>query len=187
VPFHQDVFSSTWVLVKTSGDPSQLIPALRLALRDVDPALPAFAMTPLEDVVSGSVSRRRFTTLLIVIFAGVALLLAAVGLYGVVAYTVSQRTREIGLRMAMGAQRGQVMRMVLGGGMKLALIGVVLGIGGALSLASLLASLLFGVTPFDPASYAATAALLLTVAAVACYVPARRAMTMDPLRALRHD
>ena len=187
VPLQQDVFSTMWVMVKTSGDPLQLAAAARLAVRDVDPSLPAFAMLPLEDVVWESVAERRFTMLLLVIFALVALLLAAVGLYGVVAYTVSQRTREIGLRMAMGAQRGDVLRMVLGGGMKLAMIGVVLGVGGALSLSSLVTSLLFGVTPFDPASYAATALLLLTVAAIACYVPARRAMTMDPLHALRQD
>ena len=187
VPLEQDVFSTMWVMVKTADDPLQLAAAARLAVRDVDPSLPAFAMFPLEDVVWESVAQRRFTMLLLVIFALVALLLAAVGLYGVVAYTVSQRTREIGLRMAMGAQRGDVLRMVLGGGMKLAMIGVVLGIGGALSLASLVASLLFGVTPFDPASYAGTALLLLAVAAIACYVPARRAMRMDPLHALRHD
>jgi predicted permease len=187
VPFQQDVFSTMWVMVKTADHPSQLAAAARLAVRDVDPSLPAFAMTPLEDVVWQSVAQRRFAMLLLVIFALVALFLAAVGLYGVVAYTVSQRTREIGLRMAMGAQRGDVLRMVVGGGMKLALIGVVLGIGGALSLASLVASLLFGVTPFDPPSYAATAVLLLGVAAIACYVPARRAMRMDPLQALRHD
>jgi len=187
VPFEQDAFSTMWVMVKTADDPLQLAAAARLAVRDVDPSLPAFAMFPLENVVWESVAQRRFTMLLLVIFAVVALLLAAVGLYGVVAYTVSQRTREIGLRMAMGAQRGDVLRMVLGGGMKLAMIGVVLGIGGALSLASLVVSLLFGVTPFDPASYAATALLLLTVAAIACYVPARRATRMDPLHALRHD
>jgi predicted permease len=187
VPFQQDVFSTTWVMVKTAEDPLQLAAAARLALRDVDPSLPAFAMTPLEDVVWQSVAERRFAMLLLVIFALVALFLAAVGLYGVVAYTVSQQTREIGLRMAMGAQRGDVLRMVLGGGMKLALIGVVLGMVGALSLAGLVASLLFGVTPFDPASYAGTAVLLLAVAAMACFVPARRAMRMDPLQALRHD
>ena len=187
VPFRQDVFNTTWVILRTAGDPSALAAAARMAVREVDPSLPVFSMRPLEAVVRESVAQRRFSMLLLVIFAGVALFLAAVGLYGVVAYTVSQRTREIGLRMAMGAQRGDVLRMVLGGGMKLALIGVVLGIGGALSLATLVRSLLFGVTPFDPASYAGTAVLLLTVAAVACYVPARRAMTMDPLHALRHD
>lgn len=144
-------------------------------------------MTPLEDVVWQSVAPRRFAMLLLVIFALVALFLAAIGLYGVVAYTVSQRSREIGLRMAMGAQRGDVLRMVLADGMQLAMVGVVLGMGGALSLASLVASLLFGITPFDPVSDAGTAALLLLVAAIACYVPARRAMTMDPLQALRQN
>jgi ABC-type antimicrobial peptide transport system permease subunit len=125
--------------------------------------------------------------MLLGLFAFVALFLAAVGLYGVVAYTVSQRTQEIGLRMAIGAEPGDVMRMVVGGGMKLAAIGVAIGIAGALALASLVASMLYGVTPFDPVSYATTAGVLLGVAALACWVPARRAMRVDPLVALRQE
>jgi ABC-type antimicrobial peptide transport system permease subunit len=117
----------------------------------------------------------------------VALFLAAVGLYGVVAYAVSQRTQEIGLRMAIGAQRGDVLRMVLAGGMKLALVGVVLGIGIALAVARSLRSLLFEVTPFDAWSYVVTATVLLAVSALACYVPARRATAVDPLVALRTE
>jgi putative ABC transport system permease protein len=138
-------------------------------------------------MVSESVAQRRFSMLLLSLFAFVALFLAAVGLYGVVAYTVSQRTQEIGVRMAIGAQRGDVLRMVLGSGMKLASLGVVIGIAAALALAGLVASMLFGVTPFDPASYGVTAALLLGVAALACYLPARRAMRVDPLIALRQE
>ena len=187
VPYRQDVFSAMWVMVRTQGDPAQMSGAARLAVREVDPSLPAFSMTPLADVVSESVAQRRFSMLLLGLFALVALFLAAVGLYGVVAYTVSQRTQEIGLRMAIGAQPGDVLRMVLGGGMKLALLGVAIGIVGALGLASLVASMLFGVTPFDPVSYAATATGLLLVAALACYVPARRAMAVDPLVALRQE
>jgi ABC-type antimicrobial peptide transport system permease subunit len=123
--------------------------------------------------------------LLLVLFAGVALFLAAVGLYGVVAYTVSQRTREIGLRMAIGAEPGHVMSMILGGGMKLVLIGVAIGVAGALALSRFVETLLFNVPPSDPLSYGLTAGLLIVVAVVACYVPARRAMRVDPLIAMQ--
>jgi putative ABC transport system permease protein len=158
---------------------------VRQVVRDIDPALPAFSMTPLATVISDSVAQRRFSMLLLGVFALVALFLAAVGLYGVVAYTVSQRTPEIGLRMAIGAQGGDVLRMVIGGGMKLAILGVVLGTAGALALARLVATMLYEVTPFDPTSYASTAAVLLAVALLACYIPARRAMGVDPIVALR--
>ena len=187
VPHKQDVFGTMWLLARTSGDPSQMINTARQTVRDIDAGLPAFSITPLEDVVSESVAQRRFSMLLLGLFAFVALFLAAVGLYGVVSYTVSQRTQEIGLRMAIGAAPTQVMRMVVGSGMKLALLGVVLGIVAALGLANLVASMLFGVTPFDPVSYGLTAAVLLTVAALACYLPARRAMRVDPIIAMRHQ
>jgi putative ABC transport system permease protein len=187
VPHKQDVFGTMWVLARTSSDPAAMIATARGAVRGIDPSLPAYSMTPLADVVSESVAERRFSMLLLGLFAGVALFLAAVGLYGVVSYTVSQRTQEIGLRMAIGAEPGQVMRMVVGGGMKLALLGVVLGIAAALGLANLVASMLFGVTPFDPVSYALTAGVLLVVAALACYLPARRAMRVDPIIAMRHQ
>jgi putative ABC transport system permease protein len=117
----------------------------------------------------------------------IALFLAAVGLSGVVAYTVSQRTQEIGVRMAIGAQRGDVLSMVVGGGMKLALVGVAIGLAAAMALSRLLETMLFQVAPSDPASYAATAILLLIVAALACYVPARRATRVDPILALRQE
>jgi putative ABC transport system permease protein len=185
VPFRQDVFSSMWVLVQTAGDPARLSAAARQVVRDVDRGLPAFSMSPLADVVSESVAQQRFSMLLLGLFAGIALFLAAVGLYGVVACTVSQRTQEIGVRMAMGAQRGQVLGMIIGGGMRLTLVGVAIGIAGALALARLVESMLFEVTPFDPASYVATAGLLMAVAALACYIPARRAMRVDPIVALR--
>lgn len=187
VPFKQDVFGSMAVLVRTTGDPTAQTATVRQVVREIDRALPAYAITRLDEVVSESVAERRFSMLLLGLFALVALFLAAVGLYGVVAYAVSQRTQEIGLRMAIGAQRGDILRLVLGGGMKLAAVGTAIGIGAALLLASYIASLLFGVTTFDPVSYLATATVLLVVAALACYVPARRAMAVDPLVALRQE
>jgi putative ABC transport system permease protein len=187
VPFEQDVFSSMWIVARTDGDPAQLAGAARLAVRELDSGLPASRMGPLADAVSDSVAQRRFSMLLLGLFALIALFLAAVGLYGVVAYAVGQRTREIGVRMAIGAQAGDVLRLVLGGGMRLAFAGVAVGTAAALALARLVASLLFEVTPFDPTSYAATALVLLAVAALACYLPASRAMRLDPLAALREE
>jgi len=186
VPMAQDDFSTMWVLARVkAGDPAQLAGAARQAVRDLDQGLPAYSVTPLATVVSDSVAQRRFSMLLLVLFAGVALFLAAVGLYGVVAYTVSQRTREIGLRMAIGAEPGHVMSMIVGGGMKLVLLGVTIGVAGALAFSRLVRTLLFNVAPSDPASYALTALLLIVVAAIACYVPARRAMRVDPLIAMQ--
>ena len=187
VPFKQDVFSSMWLMVKTNGDPAPYASLVRRSVREIDGSLPAYSILPLAEVVSDSIAQRRFSMLLLVLFALVALFLAAVGLYGVVSYAVSQRTQEIGVRMAIGAQRGDVLRMVLGDGMKLALLGVAIGLGAATASTGYLASLLFSVTPFDPASYLVTAGILVAVAVLACYVPARRAMRVDPLIALRQE
>jgi putative ABC transport system permease protein len=186
-PFAHDLFGTMTMMVRVAGRPEDFAASARQAVREIDGSLPAFAITPLKEVVSGSVAQRRFSMLLLAVFAMVALFLAAVGLYGVVAYAVSQRTQEIGLRMAIGAQREDVLLMVLRGGMKLALVGIVLGVGAALALARYVQSLLFEVTPFDPWSYVATAAVLLAVSALACYVPARRATAVDPLVALRAE
>ncbi len=187
VPYAQEPFGNMWVVVRAKGDPAQLSAAARQAVQDIDNSLPVFAMTPLADVVSESISQRRFSMLLIGVFAGVALVLAAVGLYGVVSYSVSHRTQEIGLRMAIGAQRGDVLRLVVGGGMKLAVIGAAAGLAGALALSNVMTAMLFELTPLDMVSYSGTAALLLAVAMVACYVPARRAMQVDPIVALRAE
>jgi putative ABC transport system permease protein len=187
VPFRQDMFGGMWVVASTDGDPADLAPVARQVIRELDARLPAAQMGPLSAVLSESVAQRRFSMLLLGLFALIALFLASVGLYGVVAYTVSQRTQEIGVRMAIGAQAGDVLRMVVGGGMKLAFAGVAIGIAGAMALSRLVASMLYEVTPVDPASYAATTVLLLAVAALACYLPARRAMRVDPLTALRQE
>jgi putative ABC transport system permease protein len=187
VPSKQDDFSTMWIVVRTDGDPAILSPSARQAVKALDPSLPAYSIVRLSSVVSDSVAQRRFSMLLLAAFALVALFLAAIGLYGVVAYTVSQRTQEIGVRMAIGAQQSDVLRLVVGGGMKLAIVGVAVGLAGAVALARFVATMLFEVTPFDPASYGATAALLLGIAALACYMPARRAMRVDPLTALRQE
>ena len=187
VPFGQDAFSAMTVVLRTPGDPAHLSTAARQAVREIDPALPAFGITPLREIVGDSVAERRFSMLLLGAFAIVAVFLAAVGLYGVVAYSVSQRTQEIGLRMAIGAQARDVLTMILGGGMRLAAIGVAIGLAGALALSRLLRTLLFGVQPMDPASYLLTAAILTIVAALACYLPARRATRVDPIVALRNE
>jgi len=187
VPYRQDIFSSMWIMARTGGDPARLGASVRQVMREIDPALPAFRLGPLTEAVTESVAERRFSMLLLTVFAGIAVFLAAVGLYGVVAYTVTQRTQEIGLRMAIGARPADVLRMVVGDGLKLATIGVVLGTAVALGLARVMETMLFGVTPFDAASYSTTAMVLLAVAALACYMPARRAMRVDPLVALRQE
>ena len=187
MPVTQDGFSTLWVMARTDRDPNALQPTVRQIVRDLDSNLPAYSMTPLVDVVSESVAQRRFSMLLILLFGVVALFLSAVGLYGVVAYTVSLRTREIGLRMAIGAMPSDVMKMILGGGMKLAALGVALGVVAALALSQLVEAMLFEVEPSDPASFAATAVLLLAVAALACYIPARRAMRVDPMVTLQQE
>jgi predicted permease len=187
VPYRQDVFSTMWVVARTDRDPAQLIAGARQAVREIDPALPAYSITALGDVITESVAQRRFSMLLLAAFALTALFLAGVGIYGVVGYSVSQRTQEIGVRLAIGAERRDVLALVVGGGMKLAVIGVAIGLAGALALTRLITTMLFDVTPFDPTSYAVTAIVLLAIAAIACYLPARRAMNVDPLVAIRTE
>jgi putative ABC transport system permease protein len=187
VPFAQDPFSTMWAVVRTDGDPLQQASTARNAVRSIDPALPAYSVTSLADVLGESVADRRFSMLLLAVFALIALFLAGIGLYGVVAYTVSQRTQEIGVRMAIGAQRSDVLKMVLGGGMKLALVGVAVGLVGAIVFARFVSTQLFGITPLDPMSYGVTVAVLLAIAALACLGPARRAARVDPLVALRQE
>ena len=187
VPFKQDVFSTMWIVARTDRDPTEQVAVVRQVVRAIDPSLPAYSMVALDSVVSDSVAQRRFSMLLLTGFALIALFLAGIGLYGVVAYTVSQRTQEIGVRMAIGAQPSDVLKMIVGGGMKLALVGVVVGLAGAMVLARFVSAMLFEVTTFDPASYAVTAFMLFVIAALACYLPARRAMRVDPLTALRQE
>ncbi len=173
------------LLVRASVDAEALASAVRGAIRDVDPALAVFGVEALDSTVARSISQRRFTMLLVGLFAAVALVLAAVGVHGVLSYTVAQRTREIGIRMALGARPGRVVGLVVGQGLVLALVGLALGFAGAVGLTRALERLLFGVTPTDPATYLAVGGFLALVALGASYIPARRAANVDPLVALR--
>jgi putative ABC transport system permease protein len=174
-------------MIRSSGDPMQLAGAVRTAIASIDPDQPVAKMQTMDEVVANSLNQPRFTALLLAIFSGVAVTLAVVGIYGVLFYTVSQRTHEIGIRMALGAQRSDVLRMVLSHGMALTLFGVGIGLALALAASRFLQKLLFEVQPTDPITYAGVAALLAAVALVACYIPARRATKVDPMVALRYE
>jgi len=171
--------------VRASGDPMQMVAAVRGQVWAVDKDQPISDIETMERLMAKSVAPRRFNLLLLGVFALVGLALAGVGLYGVISYTVTQRTREIGVRMALGAQRVDVLRLVIREGMKLAFIGALLGLGGALALTRLLKTLLFGVSATDPLTFIVIAAVLIIVALLACWIPARRAASMDPLVSLR--
>jgi predicted permease len=164
-----------------------LTPEVYRAVAEIDAALPIIQLRTMDDVIGDSLVRQRFLSQLLGIFAGVALLLAAIGTYGILAYMVTERNREIGIRMALGAGSGRVVHLVLRQGMSIALIGIVVGIGGALALSRIMESLLFGVTPSDPLTFGSVAAVITLVAIVACLVPMRRATRVDPLQAIRSD
>jgi ABC-type antimicrobial peptide transport system permease subunit len=165
----------------------RLASAVRREIQAVDKDIPVIDVRSMDDVLDREVVQRRAQMLLLSIFAASALLLASIGIYGVLAYLVSQRTQEIGIRMALGASARDVLFTVAGQGLVLSIVGVVLGIAAALALSRVVSSLLFGVSPSDPPTFAAVAALLLGVAAVASYVPARRAMRIDPMLSLRGE
>jgi putative ABC transport system permease protein len=175
------------LVLRTSGDPLNLATAARAAVREVDPALPVFQVMTMNERLSNSVAARRFNLLLLGSFAGLALLLAGVGVYGVISYLVTGRTHEIGIRMALGAQSGDVSRLFIKQGMTLVMVGVGLGLSGAFALTRVMTSLLFAVGAKDPLTFAAVAVLLSLIALLACYIPARRAAHVDPLIALRHE
>lgn len=173
--------------VLARGKPATLAATLRNQLRALDPAVPLTKVRTMDEILGSSVSPRRFNTLLLIAFAAVALLLASIGLYGVISYSVSQRTHEIGIRMALGAQKRDVLRLVVGQGIVLALVGVGVGVALALGLTRFLSSQLYGVKPGDPITFIVVSLVLIAVALLACYIPARRAARVDPVVALRHE
>ena len=175
------------IIVRAKGDPEALINEMRGAVRQIDPELAVFQARTMEDLLANSIAQPRFRTMLIVAFAAAALVLAIIGLYGVLAYSVAQRTQEIGVRVALGASAGDVLRLVIGQGMRLAILGAVLGLAASFVLASLIEKLLFGIKPYDVAAFVLTPLLLLAVTFIATYIPARRALKIDPLVALRGD
>ena len=174
-------------VVRTSGDPRQFVPLVRKAVAAIDPEIGVDSIEPLDRLVAASVARQRFYATLLTVFALVAATLAAIGIYGVLAYSVVARTQEIGVRMALGAQRGQVLLLILRRGTTLTAIGIALGLIGAAAASRYLQSMLFGIEPTDPITFVAVAAAFAVVAMVACYLPARRATTVDPVVALRQE
>ncbi len=181
-----NVIPMSWI-VHTAGDPSTLSAAIQHEIQSVDSQLAASKIRTMDQVISDATARQNFNMLLLTIFAGLALLLAAIGIYGLMSYTVEQRTQEIGIRMALGADRGDMLKLVVRQGMLLTGIGIVIGLAASFGLNRLLANLLFGVKTTDPITYVAVAAILVSVALIACYVPARRATRIDPLVALRYE
>src|ERR1039457_2920636 len=171
--------------LRTGPEPLGLVPAVRAQVAGPTRDQPIYAVRTMEKIISGSLAERRFTMLLLIIFAATALLLAAVGIYGVMSYAVTRRTHELGIRTTLGASRGEIVRLVLHQGMKLAAIGMAAGLVAALALPRLMAGLLYGVRPADPLTLAAVALLLGGIAFLACYIPARRATAVDPVVALR--
>ncbi len=178
---------SAELVIRTSVPLQSVVPSIRAELRKIDPNLPVSEYQPLTQLIDQAVSPKRLVTELLGAFSVLALVLASLGIYGVISYSVSRRTREIGIRMAVGAQRGDVSRLIITGGMKLAGIGVALGLIFSLALTQAMKSLLFGVGATDPFTFGANAALLSAVAFLACYLPARRATRVDPMTALRHE
>lgn len=187
VPVDQRPESSMFLAVRTAGGPSSLAPAVRDLIHSLDKDLPIYRVTTMEQLVAVSMAQRRFSMLLLGVFALIALLLAAVGLYGVTAYSVTQRTHEIGLRVALGAQRSDVLKLVIGEGMLLAVIGVAIGLAAAFALTRVMSAMLFGVGATDRTTFVAVSTLLAIVTLLACWIAARRATRVDPLVALRYD
>jgi putative ABC transport system permease protein len=175
------------IVVRTDGDPTRFVAAVRAAVHDVDKELPLARVTTVDDLVSTSMGQRRLSTILLGVFAGLALLLASLGIYGVMSFAVAQRTRELGVRVALGATRENVLGLVLRQGAWLTGMGALAGLAGAFALTRLIASQLYAVKPTDPATFALVTVLLLGVALVAVLVPAMRAMRVDPMVALREE
>lgn len=187
VPFRQTAASDMALLVKSGVEPAALVSAIRGVVVSIDKEQPIFGIATMQEVVNASVSTRRITLILLGLFSGLALVLASIGIYGVVSYSVAQRAREIGIRMALGAKRGDVLRLVLAQGGKMSLAGIAIGSAASAGLTWLMAKLLYEVSAVDPATFAVVAFVLAVIAMVASYIPARRALRVDPLVALRNE
>jgi putative ABC transport system permease protein len=187
LPLQQSHPNDMFLVLRSAIDPASLTPAVRDAVAGIDKDQPVFNVNTMNQLVDNSVATRHITLILLGLFSALALLLAAIGIYGVISYSVQQRTHEIGIRMALGAQRSDVLRLVVGHGVKLAALGTAIGIAAAFGLTRLMASLLFGVGAYDPVAFVAASILLLLVAIAACYIPARRAIAVDPMVALRYE
>jgi putative ABC transport system permease protein len=191
VPFAQNswpnALRNSFIVLRTTVDPKSLMPAIRRELRSVDPTLPITQARTMDEIVGDSLSQRRFNTTLLVLFAFLAVALAAVGIYGVMSYAVSQRTREMGIRMAIGARQSDITKLVTLDGARLAAFGIAIGVVAAAISSRLISNLLFGVTATDPMTFVITAGLLGAVTLLASYIPSRRAARTDPITALRHD
>jgi putative ABC transport system permease protein len=185
--FEQLPSNDMTVIIKGASDPNQLLGSVRAAIKEIDPDQPIFAIRTMDEIRGESVQNERLNLTLLSLFAGIALVLAIVGIYGVMSYSVTQRTHEIGIRMAVGARPRDVFAMIMGHGMKLALIGVGIGLIGAFALTRLMASMLFGVEPTDAMTYGSIAALLIGVTLLACYLPGRRATKVEPTISLRYE
>jgi putative ABC transport system permease protein len=185
--FNQIPQGGMTVVIKGASDPNQLISSVRGAVKEIDPDQPIYSPRTMNEIRAESVAGERLNLTLLSLFAGIALVLAIVGIYGVMSYSVTQRTHEIGIRMAIGARPLDVFKMILGHGMKLALIGVGVGLVFAFLLTRLMATMLFGVKPTDATTYGAISILLIGVALLACYLPGRRATKVEPTISLRYE
>jgi putative ABC transport system permease protein len=187
LPIRQEPPTDMYLVLRSAVDPASLTSSVRDAVATIDKDQPVFNVTTMQELVDASVSTPHLTLVLLGLFSGLALVLAAIGIYGLISYSVQQRTHEISIRMALGAQRSNVLRLVVGQGVKLASLGIVIGVATALGLMRLITSLLFGVSANDPFTFTAAALVLLFVAIAACYIPARRAIAVDPMNALRYE
>ena len=187
LPYTQRPIVEMYFIVRTRQSPATAVAGIRTAMHDVDPDLPLAQLRTMDQVLSASVNDWRFRTILLALFGGLALFIAAIGIYGVISYSVAQRTHEIGVRVALGAARRDVVSLIVRQGLRLALAGIAAGVLGAWGLTRFLASLLFGVKPADPLTFASVCLILSAAAALASYIPARRATKVDPMVALRYE
>ena len=187
VPIYQNPLDVLALVIRSDADPAGLVNPMKEAVSSIDPALPVYGLKTMDELVALTLGVRRFAAVLLGIFASIALFMAAIGLYGVINYTVTQRTQEIGIRVALGADPTQVLGFIMKQGLRTSLVGVGLGLIAALAAARLISSQLFGVHSFDPPTFALMAAVLVVVATIAAYIPARRATKIDPLEACRYE